>query len=105
VTDVVLLFVSMSLPSNGSTRYNMLMITNVKAMRKFKVIADIMERITEQPDVLENVVTCDETWIIQYDPETKKQSMYWKEPTSPRMKKARMSKSKMKAMAILFFNI
>jgi hypothetical protein len=30
-----------------------------------------MERITEQPDMLENVITCDETWIFQYDPETK----------------------------------
>jgi hypothetical protein len=27
--------------------------------------SDIMERITEQLDVLENVITCDETWIFQ----------------------------------------
>jgi ABC-type xylose transport system substrate-binding protein len=33
--------------------------------------SDIMERITEQPDVLENIITCNETWIFQYDPETK----------------------------------
>jgi hypothetical protein len=35
------------------------------------ICSDIMERITEQPDVLENVITCDETWIFQYDPEMK----------------------------------
>jgi hypothetical protein len=39
------------------------------------ICSDIMERITEQPDVLENIFTCDETWIFQYDPETKRQSM------------------------------
>jgi hypothetical protein len=41
-----------------------------------------MERITEQPGVLENVITCDETWIFQYDPQTKRQLMHWKTPTS-----------------------
>jgi hypothetical protein len=46
-----------------------------------------MERITEQPYVLENVITRDEMWIFQYNSETKRQSMNWKTPTSPRMKK------------------
>jgi hypothetical protein len=32
-------------------------------------------------------------------------NMHWKTPTSPRMKKARMSKSKVKAMMIVFFEI
>ncbi|GFS83246.1 putative mariner transposase [Trichonephila clavipes] len=31
--------------------------------------------------------------------------MHWKTPTSPRAKKARMSKSKFKAMMIVFFDI
>jgi hypothetical protein len=39
--------------------------------------------------------------FIQYDPETKRHSMHWKTPTSPRMKKARMGKSKVKAVADL----
>jgi hypothetical protein len=44
-------------------------------------------------------------WIFQYDVEKKRQSVHWERPTSPRMKKARMSKSKVKAMMIVFFNI
>jgi hypothetical protein len=64
-----------------------------------------MEGIIEQLDVLENVITCDETWIFQYDPETKRQLSHWKTPTSPRMKKAKMRKLKVKAMMIIFFNI
>jgi hypothetical protein len=42
------------------------------------ICSDIMERITEQLDVLENIITCYETWISQYNPETKRQSMHWK---------------------------
>lgn len=69
------------------------------------ICSDIMERLKEEPDLLTRVITCDETWVFQYDPETKRQSMHWKTPTSPRMKKARMSKSKLKALLIVFFDI
>jgi len=54
--------------------------------------------------IFSNVITGDETWIYEYDPETKKQSMEWKKKGEPRSKKARMSKSKIKAMLILFFD-
>jgi histone-lysine N-methyltransferase SETMAR len=64
-----------------------------------------MEGITEQLDVFENVITCDETSIFQYHPETKKQSMHWKTPSSLRMKKGRMSKTKVNGMMIVFFDI
>jgi hypothetical protein len=37
--------------------------------------------------------------------ETKRQSMHWKIPTSPRMKKVRKSKSQVMAMMIVFFSI
>lgn len=69
------------------------------------ICSDIVARLADDPDLLTNVITCDETWIFQYDPETKRQSMHWKTPSSPRMKKARMSKSKLKAMLIVFFDI
>jgi hypothetical protein len=55
--------------------------------------------------VLANVITCDDTWIFQYESETKRESMHWKTPTSPRMKKARMSRLKVKAMMIVFFDM
>ncbi|XP_029672795.1 protein GVQW3-like [Formica exsecta] len=40
-----------------------------------------------------------------YDPETKRQSMEWRSPHSPKPKKVRMSKSKVKTMLITFFDI
>ena len=67
--------------------------------------ADTLENIENDTDFFQNVITCDETWIFQYDPETKRQSMHWKSPQSPRKKKAPMSKSKFKAMMIVFFSI
>jgi histone-lysine N-methyltransferase SETMAR len=70
-----------------------------------RICAEILEQIEANPNFLENVITCDETWIFQYDPETKRQSMHWKTPSSPRLKKARQSKSKFKAMLIVFFDI
>lgn len=72
---------------------------------RVNICADVLERIENDPTYLERVVTCDETWIFQYDPETKRQSLHWKSPNSPRAKKARMSKSKFKAMVIVFFDI
>jgi hypothetical protein len=44
-------------------------------------------------------------WMFQYYPETKGQLMHWKTPISLRMEKARMSKSKVKAIMIVFFDI
>ena len=67
--------------------------------------ADTLENIENDPDFFLNVITCDETWIFQYDPETKRQSMHWNSSQSPRKKKARMSKSKFKAMLSVFFDI
>ena len=43
-------------------------------------------------------------WILEYDPETKRQSREWHSANSPRPKKARMNKSKIKSMFICFFN-
>ena len=36
----------------------------------------------------ENLITGDESWVFQYDPETKQQSRQWKSMSSPRPKKA-----------------
>lgn len=68
------------------------------------VAKDLLERIEEDPQFFDNVITGDESWFFEYDPETKRQSCEWHTPQSPRQKKARMSKSRMKAMLIVFFD-
>ena len=39
----------------------------------------------------ERVITGDETWCFQYDPETKRASMQWKTQNSPRPKSTHVS--------------
>ncbi|GFY74858.1 hypothetical protein TNIN_133511 [Trichonephila inaurata madagascariensis] len=61
----------------------------------------MLEHIANNPNLLESVVACNETWIFTYDSESKVQSMQWKSPGSPKPKKARMSESKFKAFIFL----
>ena len=66
------------------------------------VCLHLLEWIQSDKNFLKNVITDDETWICEYDPETKRQSKEWHTSASPRPKKAR-SKSKIKSMLILLF--
>jgi len=65
---------------------------------------ELLERYEVDPDFLDKVVTGDESWIFEYDPESKRQSAEWHTAESPRPKKARMCKSRIKAMFIVFFD-
>ena len=48
----------------------------------------ILEFFRRDPnDFLSRLVTMDETWFYNYDPETKQQSMKWQHSSSPRPKK------------------
>ena len=67
-----------------------------------EICADSLKQIEENPKFLDSVITCDETWVFQYDSDTKRQSMHRKTANSPQIKKARQSKSKFKAMLIVF---
>lgn len=51
---------------------------------------------------LNRIITCDETWVHFYEPESKQQSSIWKHPSSPSPIKARVSKSAGKVMCITF---
>ena len=64
----------------------------------------MVELINSDPAVLGDLVTCNESWIYCYDPETKKQSSQWKHAGSPRPKKARQSKSSHKLLMIPFLS-
>ena len=64
---------------------------------------EMVELINSDPAVIDAQVTCDESWIYCYDPETKRQSSLWKHAGSPRPKKARQSKFTDKLLMIPFF--
>ena len=65
---------------------------------------EMVELINSDPALLDALVTCDESWIYCYDPETKRQSSQWKHASSPRPKKATQSKSTHKHLMITFFD-
>ncbi|KAG5327048.1 SETMR methyltransferase, partial [Acromyrmex heyeri] len=48
---------------------------------------DIVAPAENNPNFLKSIVTGDETWCFQYDPETKRQSAEWKSKNSPQAKK------------------
>ena len=52
-----------------------------------QVCQDIIRHLQTEPDLLRRVITGDETWIIEYELETKHQSCQWKSPMSLRPKK------------------
>ena len=72
---------------------------------RVQVCQDILKQLEITPDLLSRVVTGDESWIFKYDPLTKRQSLKWKSASSPRPKKARLFKSKIKVMLIVFFDV
>ena len=77
-------------------------LTEEKKQRRGTICQDILER---HDDIFGRVITADETWIYQYDPETKRQSAQWKTAISPRPKKFLQSKSRLKTMLLTFFDI
>jgi hypothetical protein len=54
--------------------------------------------------MFDRVITGDETWCFQYNPETKRQGMQWKTQNSPWSKKARMPRLQVKTMLVCFFD-
>ena len=73
--------------------------------RRVQVCQDILRQLKTEPNLLKRVVTGDESWIFKYDPLTKRQSLEWKSALSPRPKKARVFKPKIKVMLIAFFDV
>jgi len=68
------------------------------------VCLDLLDRLEREPEFFSRIITGDESWILEYDPQTKRQSQEWHTANSPHPKKVRMSKSKIKLMLICFFD-
>jgi len=76
--------------------------TERKANRR-DVCLDLLDLLEREPE-FSRVITGYESWILEYDPETKRQSWEWHTANSPHPKKVRMSKSKIKSSLICFFD-
>jgi hypothetical protein len=58
-----------------------------KKLNREEMCQNVLEKL-KKTQTFSSVVTCNETWLFQYDPETKRQSMQWETTHSPRPKKA-----------------
>jgi len=68
------------------------------------VCLDLLDRLEREPEYFSRIITGDELWILEYNPETKRQSQEWHTANSPGPKKVRMSKFKIKSLLICFFD-
>ena len=62
----------------------------------------MLQWLNVDPNFLEKMVTDDETYVYEYDPESKRQSSEWHTASSPKLKKTHMTKSRVKCMLIVF---
>jgi len=51
-----------------------------------------MTKKKKKKNLFKHVITGDEMWIFEYDPDTKQQSLDWHKSNTPRPKKAIMNK-------------
>jgi len=74
-------------------------LTHDQKQHRLHISSDLLCNV----EMFARVITGDETWCFQVDPETKQQSMQWKTQNSPWLKKARLSWSQVKTMLVCFF--
>ena len=72
---------------------------------RVEIYSEFLEHVrAEGSNFTDHIVTCDETWVHFYKPESKQQSSVWNYPTLPSPVKAKLSKSVGKVMCIMFFS-
>jgi hypothetical protein len=64
----------------------------------------LLQSANENKYLLKNIITSNETWVYNYDTETKQQSSHWKSPVSLIPKKTPQVQSRMEAMLLPFLN-
>jgi hypothetical protein len=65
---------------------------------------DIIAMADADKKFFNKIITVDETWCFANDSETKRQSSEWVGATSPRPKKLKFQKSRIKTMLIIFYD-
>ena len=73
--------------------------------KRMKVATQLVRQYEEDLSILERTVTSDEIWVRHYDPDSKRQSMEWRHPSSPVQKKFKRQPSIKKVMLTLFWDV
>jgi len=81
------------------------LLNNDQRDHRVQVCTELQEAVRHDPNFLSRVITGDETWLYDYDLETKQQPLQWKTPSSPWPKKARQVRSNIKSILFIFLDI
>ena len=80
------------------------LLTNDQKENRVEISQELLANANGSENFLMDIITGAEAWVYGYDAETKMQSSQWMGKGSPRPKKARMSRSKIKVMLVVFFD-
>jgi len=81
-------------------------LTTKHGYRRKAICSKLLERFGAEGEAfLSQIVTDEETWADQYEPETKRQSVEWHHPQSLRKKKIKTIPSAGKVMITVFWDI
>ena len=70
-----------------------------------EISKELLARCTNSADnFLKRLVTCDETWIYHFDPESKQESKEWRQSSSSPPIKFKVSKTSKKIMMTVFWD-
>ena len=87
-----------------SARWVPKQLTDDHKTKRRDVSAELLHRYRSNVETLEHVVTGDETWVHHHTPESKRDSMTWKHPSSPVPRKFKVQQSAKKLMATIFWD-
>ncbi|XP_045458441.1 protein GVQW3-like [Melitaea cinxia] len=88
-----------------SARWVPKMLTPLDKQRRVETSEEFLDLCKDNlEEICTRIVTVDETWIRQYDPESKQESMQWIEKGERPPKQFKVEKSASKLMAIIFWD-
>lgn len=64
----------------------------------------MISKAESDPIFIKRIITGDETWVYEYDTQSRHQASEWRAPNEPRPKKSRRFQSKKKAMLTVFMD-
>jgi len=87
-----------------SAKFLLRLSTDDQKENLFEISLELLSSANGNENFLKNIITGDGMWFCGYDVETKMQSSQQMWKGYPRPKKARMSRSEIKVMSVMFFD-
>ena len=78
-------------------------LTDEQKENRVSISRELLDRVRGDPNFFEQVITGDETWVFEYDPETKRQSSEWHTTRVPLTKEGSNEQIKDEIDAHCFF--